>query len=389
MEKLESLANSKSENVRVREAADARWKALAAEQVVNTDNQVLLSHIAASDTTHELRKSAVQRLSDVAEIEKVVNSLIDELAKINSETSQIGESNADKKSELESKRQFVWEIVREIKQKSAADGVLERLYRSEASLRAAIFDDNKVSKGLFDDMLPEIEKIDDKQVRQYLAENLIDRNIRLNKGKVFLYHVSNQKENFPRFFAFLGQKRLKELFDDFEVEVAASKPWFGNDDSGTLLRYGISLFKSLSEEDKRTVLEAVVDRANSTSTLVFKGFYVGMPFRDFCVMCALRKMDGIDCITAITLLGPECRADGTIYAMEFYRKQRFALFGKEDDEFWDYFMEKYFPDAADRWNTEYDDEMEKWCYVYKSMRNRVKVMYSQEKGILRIRYLGN
>ncbi len=250
--------------------------------------------------------------------------------------------------------------------------------KEEIKSIAAGFGDVEVRKGLFDDLLPRIEEIKDKSVRQNVAELLLARNMQLNNQKVCLYNVGNHDKNIPRFINMLSEECAKKLFDDFNVEAIATVGMsvFPEDHKRDMLKwYGVSLFNRMSYESKKEACVAVESRMKESRSFVFKGFYVGMSLRDFCVVCAVNNQY------------PDWRDhyDFVVTRITFNREQRYALFEKEDDEFWDAFMHSYFPSATG-YNREEDYDLG-FCNVYKSMKFHTKILFQLKHGYLRMEHL--
>ena len=104
-----------------------------------------------------------------------------------------------------------------------------------------------------------------------------------------------------------------------------------------------------------------------------------------------------------------CATKGWIPAVEtgetgvsrivFSRTARYAMFEKEDGEFWSAYLRKYVPakkkkmsltdtidDALDNGTFDYqqgwDDTLKEYCYIYKSMKYGTRVLFGQKSGTL-------
>ena len=148
------------------------------------------------------------------------------------------------------------------------------------------------------------------------------------------------------------------------------------------------MFRRIGQKTQQDQIKAAVDRFNARDRIHFEGFYIGMPWIDFCVMCAQKG-----CFAQV-----ETGKEG-VSRIVFRRTARYAMFEKEDGEFWSAYLRKYVPakkkqksltdsigDALDSGTFDYqegwDDVLEERCYIYKSIKYGTRVLFGQKSGTL-------
>ena len=115
------------------------------------------------------------------------------------------------------------------------------------------------------------------------------------------------------------------------------------------------------------------------------------------VECRLLAYDQKKCPTKVEV------SSGKVVRLLFNRSNRYAMFEKEDGEFWAAFLKKYVPagkpkslgatiedalnESAFEYQQGYDSKLEEMCYIYKSMKYGTQVLFGLDSGTLELRQL--
>ena len=284
-------------------------------------------------------------------------------------------------------------IEKMIRERTNSEEVREKLNEIEVRRKAAKFELWDVEHHLFDKhkLLSEIESVSDPSARAALAECLLDRHMEANKNQVWVGSSATTRDTISKFTSFLSAKYCERLFPSFSVGGDDDNWLFGTMRGGKEETFAIGLFSRMGQSAKHEQIKAVADRFNARVRIHFEGFYIGMPWRDFCVMCATKgwTLEDVD----------DVRSGETVSRIVFSRTARYAMFEKEDGEFWPAYLRKYVPpkkkqksltdtigDALDSGTFDYqegwDDTLKEYCYIYKSMKYGTRVLFGQKSGKL-------
>lgn len=266
-----------------------------------------------------------------------------------------------------------------IRERTNSEEVREELNKIEVRRMAAKFESIDVKFDLFDRLLPEIESVPDPSARAALAECLLDRHMIENQNRIYVGEADTTGAGIRKFTSFLSAKYCERLFSNFTVYGGAGH---NNEE------FAIGLFKRMEQKARQDRIKSATDRFNARERIHFEGFYIGMSYGDFCVMCATKGWI------------PQVRTGKAgVNRIVFTRTARYAMFEKEDGEFWSAYLRKYVPtkkkqksltdtidDALDSGTFDYqqgwDDTLEEYCYIYKSMKYGTRVLFGQKSGTL-------
>lgn len=265
-----------------------------------------------------------------------------------------------------------------IRERTNSEEVREELNKIEVRRKAAKFTSIDVSYYLFGRLLPEIESVSDPSARAALAECLLDRHMIENQNRIYVGSGDTTGAGILKFTSFLSTKYCERLFSNFTV--------YGR--GGHKEEFAVGLFKRMGQKARQDRIKVATDRFNARERIHFEGFYIGMPWRDFCVMCATKGW-----IPAVET------GETGVSRIVFSRTARYAMFEKEDGEFWSAYLRKYVPakkkkmsltdtidDALDSGTFDYqegwDDKLEEYCYIYKSMKYGTRVLFGKKSGTL-------
>lgn len=271
------------------------------------------------------------------------------------------------------------EIEKMIRERTNSDEVREELNKIEVRRMAAKFDRYKVENHLFDELLPAIESVPDTSARAALAECLLDQHMKGNGGRIDVDSLWIKSDQIFKYISFLSTKYCERLWTDFRISGG---------DYGHAEEFAVGLFRRLGQKARQDRIKVATDRFNARERIHFEGFYIGMSWGDFCVMCAQKGWI------------PKVRTSKTgASRIVFKRTARYAMFEKEDGEFWSAYLRKYVPsqkkqksltdtigDVLDSGTFDYqegwDDFLEERCYIYKSMKYGTRVLFGQKSGTL-------
>ena len=269
-------------------------------------------------------------------------------------------------------------IEKMIRERTNSEEVREKLNEIEVRRKAAKFELWDVKHHLFDKhkLLSEIESVSDPSARAALAECLLDRHMEAHKNQVWVGSSDTTRDTISKFTSFLSAKYCERLFQNFSIYGGGRKEE----------TFAIGLFRRMGQNAKQKQIKVVTDRFNARDRIHFEGFYIGMPWRHFCVMCATKgQIPHVDI------------GETGVSRIVFGRTSRYAMFEKEDGEFWPAYLRKYVPtkqksltdtigDALDSGTFDYqegwDDKLKEYCYIYKSMKYGTRVLFGKKSGTL-------
>lgn len=278
-------------------------------------------------------------------------------------------------------------IEKMIRERTNSEEVREELNKIEVRRKAAKFKSFDVLFYLFGRLLPEIESVPDPSARAALAECLLDRHMKGHRNEVYVGSDDTTGAGILKFTSFLSTRYCERLFSNITV--------YGGDGHITVLggdghseEFAVGLFRRMGQKARQDRIKSATDRFNAKDRIHFEGFYIGMSWIDFCVMCAQKG-----CIAQV-----ETGKEG-VSRIVFKRTARYAMFEKEDGEFWSAYLRKYVPsqkkqksltdtigDVLDSGTFDYqegwDDFLEEYCYIYKSMKYGTRVLFGQKSGTL-------
>ena len=225
-------------------------------------------------------------------------------------------------------------------------------------------------------------------MRTALAEFLLDRHM-AGCNRIYLRDFQGEKE-ISKLISFLSEDYCERLYyskvcgsRDFGVCDGLYTPWGYNTRFFT-----IQLIQKMSREARQSLIQSALDRFKARARIHFEGFYIGMTRDDFCAMCVKNGR-----IPDVAI------GEGGVNRIKFGRRTRYALFEKEDGEFWSAYLQKYVPsqkrqksltetieDTLDSARFDYqegwNDDLEEYCYIYKSMKYGTRVLFGQKTGTL-------
>ena len=155
----------------------------------------------------------------------------------------------------------------------------------------------------------------------------------------------------------------------------------------------------LTKDDLSKCAETIL--AECENRIHFGGFYVGMPLKEFCIMKAYNGVSpnllGKEYLSFADVTMQYCYA--SMRKLIFPRKTRYALFEKEDGEFWPAFLKSCVPRKTEKktlgqaieavsdslnggWDYETEIESGEARYILKSIKYKTKVTYSKGSGKL-------
>ncbi len=398
MSALEKIANNKDETWTIRKVADERWISLKKVEVENTSDQGVLAQVAQTEGEDmELRKMAVERLTDQTALMQIVISdgLSDKLPW------DVIREMATRKLTDESIRKLIEHVDKLtpemrtiIKGKAISPEILEALLQADVemtvnNLHRGYHTEN--IKNLFSCLVvrsdgschfiyprihDDIERIKDPTVRAEVAKRLLEEHIELNGGTIHIdsryankvregaRYYEHQFDGVTNYISFLNQECARKLLSVSDFKVGGTHEGY--------IWYAKALVKKLPPKDIKTIMTNIVTRCMSEPRIHFEGFYPGMPIRDFCVLCAL------------TNVAPRfyLQDEQKVRWIRFERLDRYALFEKEDVEFWYAFLNKYVPGEKSR--LFHRDQNGIDVYVYKSIKYHTVVKYWEDSGRLEL-----
>ncbi len=236
-----------------------------------------------------------------------------------------------------------------------------------------------------------LKEIKDRSLLEAVAAEILKRDMQSHEGRIDYDTEEVLRNDIFAFTSFLPVNECERLFDKCNRRSFPSSLSYDSDGNN----YGvirandflIGLLQRMPKAMFQRKLKAVESRLAEVNKISFEGFYCGMPWKDYCVMCIHRK-----CVPRIKVNG------NVVTRLVFNRTARYKLFEQDDGEFWSAFLRKYVPskksksltdtigDALDRGTFDYqegpDNKLKEYCYIYKSMKYGTRVLFGQKSGTL-------
>lgn len=299
-----------------------------------------------------------------------------------------------------------------IRTRTDSNEVIEELNRIKVARELAKMSYWDVNYGLFTTkLLLKIMSVSDKKYRTVLAEALLDRHMKAHEDRgrlnVYVGDDDTKVKHILRFTSLLSAKYSEKLFSNgfhsnsgFPLLCTGDAEWWHNTKTlvggGKVDAFYVGLFKQMRKEEQQKQISVANERFNKKDRIHFNGFYVGMPYRDFVIMCGEKGCMPSQIRVLIDVWGSKVP---TVRKIVFSRAARYAIFEKEDGEFWTAYLKEYVPvrkkqkslsetigDALDSSTFDYqsgwDNTLEESCYIYKSMKYGTKVIFGTDSGTL-------
>ena len=233
-------------------------------------------------------------------------------------------------------------------------------------------------------LVPELNKITDRLTLESVAAAVLRRHMEENRG--ISYPHNDNRRAVDAFTRCLGKDECERLFDSLCDKVKYHN-WYNHRGMDWFL---LGLLRGMSEDAYKCRLQAAISRA--ADKLSFEGFYIGMPLKDYYVICNSKGQ----------FPGASAYIRSGVTCLTFYRRVRYKLFEKEDGEFWSAFLRKYVPsknksltetigNVLDSGSYDYqqvwDSKSEEHCYIYKSIKYNTLVRFGLKSGTLLMKEL--
>lgn len=278
------------------------------------------------------------------------------------------------------------ELCNIIREKSSSESVRSKIKEVCIKTMLAEFNDEDFKEKLFAEIYMKLLKMEDRNTRIEAAEYAMDRHMKLNgntlqaNSLVFLLNKGLREDAIKSYIGTLSHAYCDKLVD--RIVINSEEIWILD-----------CVIRNMSTEERERRIMHIKSQLSKRSVIHFEGFHVGMTL----VECRLLAYDQKKCPTKVEV------SSGKVVRLLFNRSNRYAMFEKEDGEFWAAFLKKYVPagkpkslgaaiedvlnESAFEYQQGYDSKLEEMCYIYKSMKYGTKVLFGLDSGTLELRQL--
>lgn len=367
----------------VREFVLAGERSSTEKTPVKTDSQLAAS-VSKRESSRGGDEPVAQAQEETAEGDVGV-SVVDPI-KFKSYVEVCGTENELLKVLEEGGKKLTPELCNIIREKSSAESVRNKIKEACIKTMLAEFDDEDFQKKLFAEIYLKLREIEDQGTRIEAAEYAMDRHMKLNDNTlcanslVLLLNRNLREKAIRAYIGMLSHAYCDKLVD--RIVIDSEEMWILD-----------CVIMNMSTEERERRIMLIKNQLSKGGVIHFEGFRAGMSEVE-CRLLAYNQKKGP---TEVEV------SSGKVVRLLFNRSNRYAMFEKEDGEFWAAFLKKYVPagkpkslgatiedalnESAFEYQQGYDSKLEEMCYIYKSMKYGTQVLFGLNSGTLELRQL--